>query len=236
MRQRFTICDLRFACCPSNRSSRREEAPSALAPWLSAIRHRLFLAALAGRLTISQLHAQPSQKPADDIPPLAPPLREIPPTPWEQFGWTLWIVIPLLLVAAGFIVWLLLRPGKPPVLLAPAAQARAVLGALQNQPEDGAALSRISQALRNYLITAFWLRPEEATTTEFYARLQASERVGPELATAAGEFLRACDARKFSPEPAAAPLNAAQRALALVAQAEARRVALSAVAPTVQPK
>jgi hypothetical protein len=172
----------------------------------------------------------------EEIPPLAPPLPEIPPSLWEQFGWLLWIVIPLLLVTTGFIVWLLFRPGKPPVLAAPAFQARAALAVLQGQPEDGASLSRISQILRNYFITAFWLRPEETTTTEFCAGLQANERVGPELAAAAGEFLRACDARKFSPLPASAPLNATQHALKLVAQAEARRVELSATTPILPPK
>jgi hypothetical protein len=164
-----------------------------------------------------------AQKPNDDIPPLAPPLPEIPPTLWEQFGWLLWILVPLLLVVAGFIVWLRLRPGKPPVLSAPDAQARDTLAALQTQAEDGATLRQISQSLRRYLINAFWLLPDEATTTEFCARLQSSERIGPELASALGEFLRQCDERKFSPAPAYAPLRAAQRALELVAQAELRR-------------
>lgn len=178
--------------------------------------------------------AQPASNPADDIPPLAPPLREIPPTLWERFGWTLWIAIPLLLLALAFTVWWWLRPGKPPVLVAPAVQARVTLMALQGQPEDGAVLSQISRALRNYLTTAFWLRPDESTTTEFCARLNASERIGPELAAALGDFLRACDERKFAPAAGGEPCRAANRALALVEQAEARRARLRAAAGPAQ--
>jgi hypothetical protein len=164
---------------------------------------------------------QPAQP--DEIPPLSPPLSEIPPSLWEQFGWLLWLLIPLLLAVTGLAVWWILRPGKPPVLLAPAAQARVALARLQSQPEDGAMLSSISQTLRRYLINAFWLQPGEATTTEFCARLQASQHVGPELAASLGGFLRQCDERKFSPAPAP-PLNAASRAMELLGDAESRRV------------
>jgi len=78
--------------------------------------------------------SQPAHSAADEIPPLAPPLPEIPPSFWEQFGWTLWIVIPLGLVLAGLAVWLVWRPGKPPVLTAPAARAREILRTLLPHP------------------------------------------------------------------------------------------------------
>ena len=170
-----------------------------------------------------QLHALPSSPTANDIPPLAPPLPEIPPTLWEQFGWTLWILVPLALAVTALVIALWRRPRQPPTLSAPAAQARAALAALQSRPEDGATLSQISQVLRRYLVTAFWLRPEEMTTAEFCATLTTHAKVGPELSAALGEFLRRCDERKFSPAANPAPSGAVNRALQLVELAEARR-------------
>ena len=187
----------------------------------------IFRFSVFGFLVLSG-YASFSSLASDDIPPLAPPLPEIPPSPWEQFGWLLWILVPLLLVALGLLVWLLLRPGRPPILPAPAAQARAAIVVLQSQPEEGAVLSRISQTLRRYLISAFWLQPDEATTAEFCTRLQESDRVGPELAAAIGNFLRQCDEQKFSPVHVTAPFKAAQRALELVELAEVRCMKLRA--------
>jgi hypothetical protein len=166
----------------------------------------------------------------DEIPQLAPPLPEIPPSFWEQFSWTLWIAVPLLLAAIGSIVFLVLRPGKPPMLLAPAAQARALLAPLHSQPEDGTVLSRVSKILQHYLINAFWLNPTEATTTEFCNRLNTCEKIGPELATAIGDFLRRCDERKFAPDSGESPLGASSRALELVDLSEAKRIATLAAA------
>jgi len=167
-----------------------------------------------------------AQMPADEIPPLSPPLPEIAPTLWERFGWVLWIVIPLLLMMAAVVVWLAWRPGKPPVLPAPAAQARVALQALQSQPETGAVLSQISQAMRCYLINSFWLSPLEMTTRDFCALVGGSEKIGPELADSITGFLQALDQRKFAPAAAQPPLGAAGRALELVDMAEAgRRVA-----------
>lgn len=159
----------------------------------------------------------------DEIPQLAPPLPEIPPTPWEQFGWLMWLLLPFVVMTVGIIAAFLLRPRKPPVLSAPAAQARAALTALQARPEDGATLSQISQTLRRHLIATFWLHPGETTTTEFCAALARSEKVGPELSAAVSEFLKHCDERKFSPGPGTAMFGAASRALELVDLAEARR-------------
>ncbi len=171
-------------------------------------------------------HALPSRKSSDDIPELAPPLPEILPTFWEQHGWMLWVIVPfVLLVVAGVAAFVWLRPRKPPVLPATASQARAALTALLARHEDGATLVEISQTLRRYLITTFWLPSVETTTAEFCANLARNEQVGPELAGAVSEFLRACDERKFSPGHSVPPLDAARRALKLVELAEARRAA-----------
>jgi hypothetical protein len=197
---RFTICDLRLA------------APCA--PWL-----------LVAAFWLSAPTVPAQTTPSDEIPPLAPPLPEMPPTAWEQHGWLLWIAIPLALLLIAAVVWLALRPGKPPVLPAPTALAKTTLLALQSQPEDGATLSQISQALRRYLIASFWLPPHEMTTQDFCARLAAHDQIGPELAPAIAEFLRACDERKFAPNTAQPPLHAASRAMELVDMAEAMRMA-----------
>ena len=171
-------------------------------------------------------HSLPSRKSSDDIPPLVPPLPEIPPSFWEQHGWVLWVIVPfVLLVVAGVGAFVWLRPRKPPVLPATAAQARAALTALLARLEDGATLVEISQTLRRFLITTFWLPSGETTTAEFCANLAKNEQVGAELAGAVAEFLRACDEQKFSPAPAGLPLDAARRALKLVEHAETRRAA-----------
>ena len=175
--------------------------------------------------------AQPGIPAADEIPPLAPPLPEIAPTAWEQFSWLLWILVPLLLIIAGAIVWLVLRPGKPPVLVASAAQARTALRALQPQPETGAVLSQISQVTRHYLINAYWLSPLEMTTSDFCAVIRENKQIGPELANALTEYLRALDQRKFAPTTGQPPMGAAGRALELIEMAEARQMALRQPAP-----
>jgi hypothetical protein len=104
--------------------------------------------------------------------------------------------------------------------LPPEILAREALTKLLRQPEDGKILSEVSQILRRYVITAFELPAAELTTTEFCAALAASEKVGAELAQTISSFLRECDGRKFSPASEPAPLNAAERALELIALAE----------------
>lgn len=173
--------------------------------------------------------AQPVSSPMDDIPPLAPPLQEIPPSFWEQHSTAVLLGVLALLVLVGLAIWWWCRP-KPPVLVPPEVRARAELAALGKQPEDGLVISRVSQVLRRYLNAAFNLPPGESTTAELCATLSRSETIGPELAAAVGEFLRASDERKFAPAAGGEPFRAVSRALALVEQAEARRAHLRAAA------
>ena len=181
------------------------------------------------------INAQSTNPRADDIPPLAPPLPEIPPSLLERFGWTLWVLIPMAMALVTLGIWLFLRPGKPPVLLTPAAQARSTLRALQPLPESGDVLSQISQALRRYLINTFWLPPHEMTTPDFCRLLAAHERVGPGLVEVLGEFLRTCDERKFAPATNAPALGAAGRALELIELVETARIAALNTAQTAKP-
>ena len=174
--------------------------------------------------------AQPDS-PLDKIPPLLPPRGEIPPSFWEQHGLLVVLAGLLLLglVCAG--IWWLMRP-KPPVITPPAEQARQALEPLGRQTEDGVVLSRVSQVMRHYLAAAFGLPAEEQTTMEFSRVLISHAAIGPALSIPVTNFLRQCDERKFAPGAAGAPLGAVAQAFQLLEQAEARRRALAAAAPT----
>ena len=136
-----------------------------------------------------------------------------------------------ILIAIAFGLWLVFRP-KPEPIIPPEVQARQALEMLRQQPEDGAVLSRVSQAMRNYFIATFQLPTGEFTTTEFRDSLSGHEQIGVDLSTAVTSFLRDCDARKFSTATALAPLQAVDQALNLVAQAEQRLAQLCQTAAT----
>ena len=134
----------------------------------------------------------------EPIPRLRPPRGEIPPTFWEQNG--IWIILAgvVLLGVIAFIAWWLLRP-KPVVAVPPDVQARSALESLRQKPEDGAALSQVSQILRHYVNAAFGLPPGEMTTADFCQAVADQGRLGAELSAALADFLRKCDERKFAP-------------------------------------
>lgn len=154
------------------------------------------------------------------LPKLLPPYGPMPPTFWEQHGTNIIITSIALGMLAGGVLWWLCRP-KPPVVVPPAVQAREALARWAGRPEDRNCLSSISQVLRHYVVCAFEFPAGECTTAEFCRELEQNEKIGPELTQAISTFLRECDERKFSPAGSPAPLNAASRALELVARAEA---------------
>lgn len=174
--------------------------------------------------------------PADQSVKLLPPYGELPPTFWQLHGTSVAVLALALVLVAALVAWGLLRP-KPPVILSPEIQARKALEDCLHHPENGAALSRISQVLRRYVIAVFELPPGEPTTTEFCRLLSSTDSIGSELSGALSEFLRRCDERKFAPQPPAEPLDAAARALELVTLGEARRAHLrqAALAQTKHP-
>jgi hypothetical protein len=155
----------------------------------------------------------------ETLPKLRPPLDEIPPTFWEEYGLAAVVGGILTLLLLGAVGWLATRP-KPVPAPRPEAIARRALDPLRGQPEDGLLLSRVSRVLRRYLSAAFGLPPEQMTTTEFCAALTVHPGVGPELAAAAADFLRRCDERKFAPLPPAPAFGAVDSALKLVEAAE----------------
>jgi len=163
-----------------------------------------------------------AQASTNALPALAPPYGEIPPTFWERHGTMILVAGIGVIALTVLILWKLFQP-KPPVILPPEVLAREALTKLLRQHEDGKLLSNVSQILRRYVIAAFELPAAELTTTEFCAALAASEKIGTELSGTISDFLRECDERKFSTSPATAPLNAATRALELVALAENAR-------------
>jgi hypothetical protein len=156
------------------------------------------------------------------LPPLAPAYGVMPPTFLEQYGMAALAAGLVLLVLAGVAGWLLLRP-KPPLVVPPAVTARLALAEWRQRPEDGLALSEISQILRRYLVAAGGLPPGEQTTTDFAAAIANHAVIGAERAQAIVAFLRECDRRKFAPQAPDQPLDAAGRALEIVGQMEAQR-------------
>jgi hypothetical protein len=157
---------------------------------------------------------------------LIPAYGEIPPTFWEQHGTLVIIGGFAFVVLAMLVLWKLFQP-KPAVVLPPEILAREALTKLLRQPEDGRLLSEASQILRRYVITAFGLPSAEMTTKEFCAALACDKKIGNEAGNSISGFLRDCDERKFSTSPAVAPLNAAVRALELVAAAQKRRAQIT---------
>jgi hypothetical protein len=170
------------------------------------------------------LHAATNLISADEIPPLAPPRGEIAPGFWEQnASWVLFGGLFVVLLA-GLLIWRLLRPKPPPVIMPPALEARRQLESLRAQAESGAVLSHVSRILRHYFSLTFGLPPAERTTTEFSSALAAMPQVGPELSGSVSEFLRQCDQRKFAPSPPQPPMGAVATAAKLIERAEATRV------------
>jgi hypothetical protein len=153
------------------------------------------------------------------IPALAPAYGELPPTFWEQQQSIIIVGVFALLAVAFLFLRVWLRP-ETPVVLPPEVLAREALTKRLHQPEDGQLLSEVSQILRHYLVAVFQLPPGEMTTAEFCMVIAGRSKIGAELAQSIADFLRACDERKFSTASAATPLDAASRALELIAIAE----------------
>lgn len=175
-------------------------------------------------------HAAEPLGSTNDLPALLPPRAELPPGFWESYGgWVVFGGVFALVFAAGALwLWLLTRR-RPPVIPAPAVEARRALEPLEHHPETGAVLSCVSQVLRHYFSAAFFLPPGELTTAEFCRALP--QRVAPEVSREVTEFLQECDRRKFAPASPDKPLGAVATASKLIEQAEASRDAIAAAPP-----
>lgn len=157
-----------------------------------------------------------AQSATGPLPPLAPPYGQLPPTFWAQHGTAVLIGGFAFAVLVATILLVALQT-KPPVVVPPEALAREALARLRAQPESGQTLSEISRVLRRYVTAVMGWPDAELTTVEFSAALRQGDKIDGELAQSIVAFLRECDQRKFSPASLPAPLNGADRALALVA-------------------
>lgn len=164
-----------------------------------------------------------------DAPPLRPPLTEIPPTAWEQYGIWIWLGMALGIAVLGALIWWLLQP-KPVAPEPIEARTRRELEALRGKPLDGRALSQLSQSVRRYFAEAFEMSRDELTTTDFAAAAVQSGKLGAELARTATDFLRRLDAIKFSSASASGFNDALAEAWQLYERGEARRAELRAKA------
>jgi hypothetical protein len=179
-------------------------------------------AALPGLAALFLSWSAGAQLTTNDLPALAPPAPPIPPTFWERYE--------VVIITGGFaflflgllVIRNLLRPAAP-VVIPPVETASAALKVLAGRPEDGRLLSEVARTLRRYLVAAFALPPDEVTTAEFCAQLASSHRVGGALSEKLSSFLRECDRRKFSPEPAGTTFQAVNQATELIALVEIRR-------------
>lgn len=180
--------------------------------------------AIAGGLAWLLLSAcaAPAQFATNALPALAPPYGPIPPSFWQQHRLAVILAVLALLIIAAFILKIWLRPTKP-VIRTPGERARAALARLEKLPENGTVLSSVSQTLRHYAAESFGLPGGELTTADFVSALAQSDKMSAALREKLAAFLHECDARKFSPVTGRPPLNAAARALELVAQTEDER-------------
>jgi hypothetical protein len=177
-----------------------------------------FLLVFIARLASAQSATGP-------LPPLAPADGQLAPTFWEQHGTTVITAGFAFMAVAAAVLWVSLQT-RPPVAVPPEVLAREALLRLRGRPEGGQVLSEISQLLRRYVLLVLGRPQQELTTAEISAALAGSDKIGAELAEAVTVVLRECDQRKFSPLSPPAPLNAADRALAIVEAMEKQRAKL----------
>jgi hypothetical protein len=200
-------------------------------PWVLNVQCSMFPWTILFLLTAFLLRGQTNSEATNAPLKLLPPYGELPLTFWEQHGTSIVFAGLITIALAAFGCWLIFRP-RPKMIIPPEVQARQALEVLREQPEDGLLLSRVSQVLRKYFMVAFQLAPGELTTTEFCREISGNEKIGAELSSATADFLRDCDARKFSMAADSTKSDAANRALNLVKQAEQRRVQFRQLAET----
>jgi hypothetical protein len=192
-------------------------------PWVLNVQCSMFPWTILFLLTAFLLRGQTNSEATNAPLKLLPPYGELPLTFWEQHGTSIVFAGLITIALAAFGCWLIFRP-RPKMIIPPEVQARQALEVLREQPEDGLLLSRVSQVLRKYFMVAFQLAPGELTTMEFCAVLASNKQIGAENTKSISDFLHECDKTKFSSSPVVMPLNAADRALKLIACVETCRL------------
>lgn len=171
----------------------------------------------------------------DEIPPLNPPMEELPATLWERHGQRIFLGTAGALCAGGLGAALWFNRRREERERDPAEFARAQLHDLEGKPEDGKVLTAASRVVKGYFSAAFGLGGVELTTTEFLAELGAQRGIKEDLKHDAQAFLQECDLRKFSPAPPLAAHPALPRAFDLVKRAEAARIQTDATSQSKPP-
>lgn len=136
---------------------------------------------------------------------LSPPRAPLPDSFWSVHRREL--ALGIVFVFAAVAVWILLGKKKqPPVRVPPAVQARRELEALRQRAPDAALAVAVAQIIRRFIVGQLALPSQEFTTAELHHALRHAAGVPPEVAELAADFLRRCDAIKFSPDaPPPAP-------------------------------
>lgn len=174
------------------------------------------------RVQAGQARTETSNAEPAEPSPLRPPLPPVPPSFWEvNAPWIAGSLFALGAIAA-LIYWKLNRP-VPQQGELPAEHARKALGRLIGQPQTGRVLTSVSRSLQAYFIREFKLPRQAYTTAEFENALAEVPQLPRPIASAAISLLRECDARKFGPEAAASPFDAAGTALRLVNEVESAK-------------
>lgn len=189
------------------------EAP----PGRHAIRAGIAAFAVSQVLAAGEAHGTGAK-----LPPLRPPWGPLPPTFWEEWGYSLSIgaVFAGILVAA---VWLKAKRRRELHPVPPVVEARAALRKLHGRLEDKRLLGEVAAIVRHYFQGAFKLPEGSTTDREMIQMLLGSGEVGPRVAALAAEFLQHCEHVRFSPMPDLKPEGAVERAEALIEAAEGRR-------------
>ena len=159
------------------------------------------------------------------LPQLKPPRGQLPPTFWERHQVLVRTGTGCLLAGVAGLVWYIRRSLPAPVI-PPALQAQRQIEAASQETDSGLVLSQLSRILRRYVAMTFGLPNGEMTTNEFISAAYACNDIGPSLAERLAVFLRACDERKFSPNPPETAADPITEALKLVAEGEQRQLAL----------
>ena len=154
------------------------------------------------------------------IPELRPPRGEVSASVEKKDDFRPWFIgAGILAVLAAFLAS---RPKKlPPPPLPPYVNARKQLESLEAATATPLAISKV---LRTYLLDAFQIPARGATSAELLQWLSAHPNWDTQLAADTGAFLDSCDEAKFAPAPPAEHPATIDKALALIARIEGRRV------------
>ena len=154
------------------------------------------------------------------IPELRPPRGEVPASVEKKEDLRPWFIGAGILAVLAAI--LASRPKKlPPAPLPPYVNARKQLETLDSSTATPLAISKV---VRIYLLDAFQIPARGATSAELLQWLSAHPKWDTQLASDTDAFLDSCDEAKFAPAPPPGHPATIEKALALIARIEGRRV------------